>query len=68
MWDAHADGYARGEGFAAIVLKPLRQAIADGDDIECVIRETGVNQVCFFAQDHLRVLSSFQVSREGGGV
>lgn len=43
MWDASADGYARGEGFAAIVLKPLRQAIADGDDIECIIRETGVN-------------------------
>lgn len=43
MWDAGADGYARGEGFAAVVLKPLRQAIADGDDIECVIRETGVN-------------------------
>ncbi|KAJ4386024.1 hypothetical protein N0V93_008915 [Gnomoniopsis smithogilvyi] len=44
MWDAGADGYARGEGFAAIVLKPLSQAIADGDDIECIIRETGVNQ------------------------
>lgn len=43
MWDASADGYARGEGFAAVVLKPLRQAIADGDDIECIIRETGVN-------------------------
>lgn len=44
MWDASADGYARGEGFAAIVLKPLCQAIADGDVIECIIRETGVNQ------------------------
>ncbi|KAI0520879.1 polyketide synthase PksB [Xylaria bambusicola] len=44
MWDVKADGYARGEGIAAIVLKTLRQALADGDPIECVIRETGVNQ------------------------
>ncbi|KAI1749216.1 PKS-NRPS hybrid [Xylaria castorea] len=44
MWDADADGYARGEGVAAIVLKKLSQAIADGDHIECVIRETGLNQ------------------------
>ncbi|KAJ2995920.1 hypothetical protein NUW58_g1137 [Xylaria curta] len=44
MWDTAADGYARGEGVAAVVLKTLRQAIADGDPIECVIRETGVNQ------------------------
>ncbi|KAI1419258.1 hybrid PKS-NRPS PsoA [Xylaria sp. FL1777] len=44
MWDASADGYARGEGFAAIVLKPLSKAIGAGDDIETLIRNTGVNQ------------------------
>lgn len=44
MWDIGADGYARGEGVAAVVLKTLSQAIADGDTIECIIRESGVNQ------------------------
>ncbi|KAF9888949.1 hypothetical protein FE257_008118 [Aspergillus nanangensis] len=43
MWDKDADGYARGEGSAAIVLKTLTRAIRDGDHIECVIRGTGVN-------------------------
>ena len=44
MWDASANGYARGEGVAAVVLKTLSAALRDGDHIECVIRETGVNQ------------------------
>ncbi|KAF5026791.1 hypothetical protein F66182_1075 [Fusarium sp. NRRL 66182] len=44
MWDAAADGYARGEGIACVVLKTLSQALADGDTIDCLIRETGVGQ------------------------
>jgi acyl transferase domain-containing protein len=43
MWDAGADGYARGEGVVAMFIKTLSQALADGDHIEAVIRETGVN-------------------------
>jgi len=43
MWDEGADGYARGEGIAAAFLKTLSQALRDGDRIEALIRETGVN-------------------------
>ncbi|PHH91571.1 hypothetical protein CDD83_11165 [Cordyceps sp. RAO-2017] len=43
MWDKDANGYARGEGCAAVILKPLGAAIQDGDHIECIIRETAVN-------------------------
>ncbi|KAI9147229.1 Acyl transferase/acyl hydrolase/lysophospholipase [Paramyrothecium foliicola] len=44
MWDKDADGYARGDGFAVLVLKPLSKALNDKDHIECIVRETGVNQ------------------------
>ncbi|KAI1174234.1 hypothetical protein F4777DRAFT_393782 [Nemania sp. FL0916] len=43
MWDDRADGYARGEGIAAVLVKPLSRALADGDNIEAVIRDVGVN-------------------------
>ncbi|KAH7127284.1 hypothetical protein EDB81DRAFT_907428 [Dactylonectria macrodidyma] len=43
MWDAAADGYTRGEGCAVVLLKTLSQALVDGDHIECIVRETGVN-------------------------
>ncbi|KAI0467733.1 putative hybrid NRPS/PKS enzyme [Xylaria cf. heliscus] len=43
MWDVKADGYARGEGIAAIFMKTLSHALRDGDRIDGLIRETGVN-------------------------
>ncbi|KAJ5692060.1 hybrid PKS-NRPS biosynthetic cluster [Penicillium macrosclerotiorum] len=44
MWDVDADGYARGDGIATVILKRLSDAIADGDHIECLIRGTATNQ------------------------
>lgn len=43
-FDERAQGYGRGEGVACIVLKPLEDALRDGDPIRAVIRETGMNQ------------------------
>ncbi|GAB1312343.1 Polyketide synthase [Madurella fahalii] len=37
-------GYGRGEGIATLVLKPMHDALRDGDPIRAVIRGTGVNQ------------------------
>ncbi|MBO4271722.1 type I polyketide synthase, partial [Microbispora triticiradicis] len=42
-FDARANGYVRGEGAAAVVLKPLRRAQADGDRIHCVILGSAVD-------------------------
>ncbi|MBV9964511.1 MAG: polyketide synthase, partial [Alphaproteobacteria bacterium] len=42
-FDERADGYVRGEGGGVIMLKPLAQALADGDRIRAVILGTGVN-------------------------
>ncbi len=39
-----ADGFVRGEGCGAILLKRLSRAIADGDRVHCVIRGTATNQ------------------------
>src|SRR5690606_18261007 len=43
-FDADADGYVRGEGAAAVVLKPLAAALRDGDAVYAVIRGSAVNQ------------------------
>ncbi|MBM0279805.1 beta-ketoacyl [acyl carrier protein] synthase domain-containing protein [Micromonospora tarensis] len=42
-FDAAADGYVRGEGVLAVVLKPLRAAIRDGDQVHAVLRGSAVN-------------------------
>ncbi|MGP3985841.1 acyltransferase domain-containing protein [Streptomyces sp. 3N207] len=42
-FDARADGYGRGEGAGVVVLKPLARALADGDQVYCVIKGSAVN-------------------------
>ncbi|MFG2896301.1 type I polyketide synthase [Streptomyces zaomyceticus] len=42
-FDARANGFVRGEGGGAVILKPLARAQADGDRIYGVIRASAVN-------------------------
>ncbi|KAF2472400.1 uncharacterized protein BDR25DRAFT_341828 [Lindgomyces ingoldianus] len=43
-YDNRSNGYSRGEGIAAIILKPLEDAVRDNDTIRAVIRGTFCNQ------------------------
>jgi acyl transferase domain-containing protein len=43
-FDHKANGFARGEGLLAFVLKPLSVAIQDGDMIRAVVRAVASNQ------------------------
>ena len=43
-FDASGDGYARGEGIIALLLKPPGKALRDGDPVRSVIRGTRINQ------------------------
>ncbi|KAI1774512.1 hypothetical protein F4818DRAFT_64374 [Hypoxylon cercidicola] len=43
-FDHRANGYARGEGVIALIIKPLPDAVRDGDMIRGVIRSTSSNQ------------------------
>ncbi|WP_345027404.1 beta-ketoacyl synthase N-terminal-like domain-containing protein, partial [Flavivirga jejuensis] len=42
-FDTKADGYVRGEGAGVILLKPLSQALSDGDTVYGVIKGSAVN-------------------------
>lgn len=42
-FDASADGIGRGDGIAALYIKRLSDAIADGDPVRAVIRATAIN-------------------------
>jgi len=42
-FDEAADGYARGEGAALVLLKPLEAALRDNDHIYAIVRGTAVN-------------------------
>ncbi|HEX3029215.1 MAG TPA: SDR family NAD(P)-dependent oxidoreductase, partial [Clostridia bacterium] len=39
----HADGFVDGEGVGAVILKPLKEAIADGDHIYGIIKGSMIN-------------------------
>lgn len=43
-FDAAGDGYGRGEGVLALLLKPLPAALADRDPIRAVVKGTRLNQ------------------------
>ncbi|KAK4494800.1 hypothetical protein PRZ48_014156 [Zasmidium cellare] len=44
MWDHNANGFARGEGFGITVLKPLSEAIRDGNTIRAVVLASAANE------------------------
>ncbi|KAE8353277.1 hypothetical protein BDV28DRAFT_110952 [Aspergillus coremiiformis] len=43
-FDQKANGYGRGEGIGALVLKRLDEALEDNDAVRAVVRATGTNQ------------------------
>ncbi len=43
-FDADADGFVRGEGCGAVVLKRLSDAVRDGDRVLAVVKGSAINQ------------------------
>ncbi|RAK85777.1 hypothetical protein BO79DRAFT_231135 [Aspergillus costaricaensis CBS 115574] len=43
-FDQRGNGYSRGEGVGALIVRPLSEAIKNGDTIRALIRSTGSNQ------------------------
>ncbi|MFF2175853.1 SDR family NAD(P)-dependent oxidoreductase [Lysinibacillus sp. NPDC058147] len=43
-FDNHANGSGFGEGSSAVIIKPLKKALADGDHIYSVIKGSAINQ------------------------
>ncbi|KAJ5672272.1 hypothetical protein N7507_001399 [Penicillium longicatenatum] len=43
-FDEKANGYGRGEGFGALILKRVDEALINNDSIRAVVRATGTNQ------------------------
>ena len=43
-FDSRASGYGRGEGVSTVIVKPLKDALRDGDPIRAVIKNTAINQ------------------------
>jgi acyl transferase domain-containing protein len=43
-FDASGNGYVRGEGVAAILLKPLSAALKNNDPIRAIVKGTRINQ------------------------
>ncbi len=51
-FDESANGYVRGEGVGVVILKPMRQAIADGDAIYACVLGSAVNQDGYLAEGY----------------